>query len=437
MLNMSEKEAAEKQVCSAESEELIKQAVQKVRDADNQLEALKPHLDNIIVGEDNNKQVALTLLVGSKCKEVKMKQIIVFKGTAGGGKTTLANALTKGFNTKRIGRFSENALDYTVLAPYEILYIKELGDMDANKQGISRLKFLSSEDEGYTVEYTVRAEGGGFTTKRRKIPPKTVVSTTTRLTLERQFDRRAWAFNVDESEEQTKRIALWKAKRKKQDTEVKLGRRKITDYVLSTEVVKRFLQQFETAKVLILFPETLSRVLGYNQLRIRGDIDKIYTFVELHAMFNKKRLLPIKDSDCLIITPEVCAGALKLLAEPLTNMLSGIDKRTRALLEVLKEFGLDRASLGYVITKEERDRIARKLGKNHNTIKAWLHNLCNAGMAAHNSRKPLTFALLHDVDEIEESLSNISLKSKSFDDLVTEMRKEGQLFARSLSLKRG
>jgi len=34
----------------------------------------------------------------------------------------------------------------------------------------------------------------------------TVISTTTRLLLDSQFERRAWLFNVDESEQQTERI---------------------------------------------------------------------------------------------------------------------------------------------------------------------------------------------------------------------------------------
>lgn len=436
---MSEKETTEKRVYSSEIEELIKRELKKVVDAQNQLEALKPHLDNIIVGEDSNKQAILVLLSGGKHNDLKKKQIIVIKGTSGGGKSTQADRLSEYFATKKIGRFTTHALDYTVLTPYEVLYIKELGYMDEERQGLSMLKFLSVDDKGYTIEYTIKAEGGGFTTKTKHIPSMTVLSTTTRLTLERQFNRRTWIFNCDESEEQTKKVAEFIAKLKQQEIEVNLGIRLITDYELSTKIIQRFFSTFSIVRANILYPKTLSKVLGYNHLRIRGDIDKLYTFVELYAQFNKKRLKPFPERFGInyYIPPEVCVGALKLLAEPMTSMLSGIDKRSQVLIKALKELGYGKESFGYVINKEARDKIAVKLHKSHNTVKSWLHHWCSAGVATHNNGKPLIFTLLYDVDVIKEKLNKISIKFESFDDLIIEMRKEARIFVKSLSLERG
>jgi len=59
---------------------------------------------------------------------------------------------------------------------------------------------------GFVVEYTVKDNAGRFRTEQRRIPAMTVISTTTRLLLDSQFERRAWLFNVDESEQQTERI---------------------------------------------------------------------------------------------------------------------------------------------------------------------------------------------------------------------------------------
>ena len=90
----------------AETEARINEEVQKIVEAENQLEALKPHLNNVIVGEDENKQAIYVLLCGSKTKEVDKKAIVLLKGTEGGGKTTLASALTGLFKTKTVGRFT-------------------------------------------------------------------------------------------------------------------------------------------------------------------------------------------------------------------------------------------------------------------------------------------------------------------------------------------
>jgi energy-coupling factor transporter ATP-binding protein EcfA2 len=91
------------------------------------LQALKPHLDVVIVGEDDNKQAIYTLLIGSKFADLDKKQIIILKGTEGGGKTTIASTLTGFFKTKTVGRFTEHALEYSDIKGYEVLYIKELG----------------------------------------------------------------------------------------------------------------------------------------------------------------------------------------------------------------------------------------------------------------------------------------------------------------------
>lgn len=434
-MSINEREAKLKATAEA-IENMILTELNKISDADNQLEALKPHFDNVIAGEDNNKQAIPVLLSGGIHKKVEMKQIITIKGSSRVGKTTLANRLSQYFKTKKIGRFTAHALDYTLLSPYDVLYIQELGSMDEERQGISMLKFLSVDDKGYTIEYTIRAEGGGFTTKTKHIPPMTVIDTTTKLTLERQFEGRSWIFNCDESEEQTKRVTEWKANNKQQEIEVNLHRRLITDYDLSMKVLQRFFSTFSIVKADILYPKTLSKVLGYNHLRIRGDIDKIYTFIELYAQFNKKRLIPIKSTETFYIIPEVCVGALKLLAEPLTSMLTRIDKRSIALIEALKYCGYGNISKNFVINKDGRDDIAIRLGKSHTTIKAWLYNWCSAGVASHNSGKPIVFTLLYDPDVIKEKLNRISLKFESFDDLIIEMRKEAQEFIKTLSSKR-
>jgi hypothetical protein len=155
------------------------------------------------------------------------------KGTEGGGKTTIASTLTGFFKTKTVGRFTEHALEYSDIKGYEVLYIKELGSMDMDKQGVASIKFLSADDKGFIVEYTIRDEEGRFRTEQRRIPAITTVSTTTRLSLDSQFERRAWLFNVDESPAQTERVLKWKAWIGQQKDEIKLGLRKITDYDFS------------------------------------------------------------------------------------------------------------------------------------------------------------------------------------------------------------
>jgi len=406
-------------------EQDINKEVKKIQEAKNQLNALEPHLNNVIVGELNNKLAIFVLLTGSKYNDIGKKQFVVIKAESGAGKSTMARMLSRGYKVKEVGRFSAHALDYTNLQEFDVLLLKEIGGMDMEKQGVSTLKFLSADDEGYNVEITVKdKKTDRWTTVSHRIPPITVLSTTTRLHLEPQFERRTWFFGADETEEQTERIAKWKAKRKRQELEVTLGRRTITEYDFSKEVIRRFVEQFKpVCNIVIPFPETLNSVFGFKQLRIRGDIDKVSTFVELYAGLNWKRLDMVKE-DVYAVTPEVCIEALRIIMKPFANMLSKMDKRTKALLNALKKIELHHQYSE--INKFQRDQIARMLGKSHITIKNLLKSLVHAGVMSSDDKKPINFTLLYDVKEIEEKLDELSLKPETFDVLIRKMRKEAQ-----------
>jgi len=425
-----EKKEEESVKFSETVEAKIQAELNKILEAENQLEALEPHLDNVIVGETENKKAAFVLLTGSKYKDPKKKQIILFKGTEGCGKSTLARELTAAYKVKEVGRFSAHALDYTNLEGFDVLLLKELGSMDMEKQGISTLKFLSADDRGYTVEITVKDENTGkFTTEQHRIPCVTVISTTTRLILDPQFERRAWLFNVDESFEQTKRVLKWKAERKRQEDEKILGVREITDYEFSREVLKRFIQQLKPQKVIIPFRETLNEVLETNVSRIRGDIDKLHTFIELYALFNLKRLQKLKEN-VYAVTPEVCIEGLRVILKPLTNMLAKVDERTKTILKVLKELEFCK---GDVINKSDRDKIAVKIGRSDHTVLAYLNFLENAGLLSCNEKKPKSFTLLYNLEEIEEKLTGLCSKIESEHDLIIKMQKEAQKWFNSIS----
>ena len=411
-------------------ERQIEAEVKRILEAENQLEALKPHLDNVICGEEANKLAILVLLMGSKYDDVRKKSIIILKGSEGGGKTTIAKNLCRFFKTKEVGRFSSHALDYTNLEGFEVLYLKELGSMDLEKQGVSTIKFLSMDDMGYTVEVTVRdSETGEFATKTYQIPAITVISTTTRLLLDRQFERRAWLFNIDESKEQTERIKKWKAEQKRQEDEKLLGLRKVTDYEFSMEVLRRFIQRVEPQEIIIPFRETLTEFLDSENLRIRADIDKIHAFIELYGLFNIKRLQRIDCSRVYAVTPEVAVEGLKLIEKPLSNMLSMMDERIKPLIEALKDMDFKAQD---DITKSERERIAVRLGKSEKTIRSYFNYLETRGLVSSDNKRPKTYTLLYPIKQIEEKLSGVSAKFESANILIQKMREEAQKWLNSI-----
>jgi hypothetical protein len=426
-----------KKVFDAETETAINSEMQKILEAENQLQALEPHLDSMLTGEENTKKAVVILNLSGKCKQSEMKQILLFKATEGAGKSTLMRVLTKGYKVKDVGRFSEHALDYTDLEGFEILSLKELGAMDQEQQGVSTVKFLSSDDAGYTVEVTVKNEKGSFTTEQHKIPAITAISSTTRLLLDPQFERRAWLFGLDETEQQTRRISEWLARQEKQKAEKALGLRKFTDEELSSEVYSRFIEGFKPTEILVLFPQALFNTLGFSVLRVRGDMTKLLTFAKLYGMLNTKRLEKLKE-DTYILTPQVALEALEIALHPLATMLSKVDDRTMALFGGLKEIkavedlennmekeiSYDRK--GTTIDKPIREKIAIKIGKSEKTVRDFFNHLEANGYVSSDQKKPKTYTLLYDIEEIEQKLSGILAKIKSADKLMAEMLKEAQ-----------
>ena len=64
------------------------------------LEGIKPFLDDVAAGEDENKQHTFGLLTSGRSEDPREREMILFKSDAGAGKTTLIDALVKPYKTK-------------------------------------------------------------------------------------------------------------------------------------------------------------------------------------------------------------------------------------------------------------------------------------------------------------------------------------------------
>lgn len=361
---------------------------------------------------------------------------------------------SRGHRTKKVGRFTSHALDYSDVEDFNILYIKELPKMNEEKFGVSTLKFLASDDEGYNVEYTIRDEvTGRFTTETRHISPITVLSTTTDLFIDPQYDRRNWKFEIDDSAELTGRVMKWKAKRDEQEDEKKLGLRKVTDFDFSTAVIERFVKKIKPVLIVIPFREVITEMFSSKILRMRSDIDKVNAFLEFYARLNLKRL-PKVNSSVYALTPKVAVEGLDMLKGVLLRMVTGLEKRTEQILETLNEITIESGYFtqqqitgeksreivltpnvsGSKIDKSIREKIAIRLGKSDDTVRTRLNRLVSAGYMSSDKgkgRPGKTFTLLYDVDEILKKLMQKSGILSSPHSLEDKMKKEGSKWLKS------
>jgi DNA-binding MarR family transcriptional regulator len=388
---------------------------EKILVSENVLEALKKEcLDHIIVGEDKNKLLMVVLLLSGPYSKVERKitQIIMLGGQPGVGKSELAS-LSRAFKVKEVGRFTAHAIDYTDLSNHEVLYIKELAYLDAEKEGVATIKFLSTEDQGYVVEYVVRDDKGRLTTETKMIPPITVVTTTTRVLVDSQFERRAWIINPDESNEQTRRILEFKAQLKVEEQLVKLGQKACTSKEFAFQVLKALVGKLEPVKVIIPYPRTLARLLNVEVLRTRGDYDKLYALTLLTAFLLQKKLP--RDNGVVLALPSTLLHALDIAAEPLNTMSTRLDARIRALIQELRALG--KVNADDVVNHEDRIKLAKRLGRDEKTVRNYLKKMVEEGYMVEEpdpvDKRYINHRLMKGLDDIVASTSGLKYGNQS------------------------
>jgi hypothetical protein len=395
------------------------------------LAALKPHLDNILAGEEENKALCFTLLSGGKSRDPAMKQIILLKAEYGAGKTTLMK-LADAFHTKTVGRLTAHALDYMDLTGYEVLRLQEIGMMDQEFQGVSTIKFLSPDDMGYTVEATERDPATGrFTTRQYRIPPITLITSTARVEIDPAFERRAWILNPDESEEQTRRVREWKAKREREKGLVALGFMRETSYDYSIAVLRAVAKKLETCEVVLPFPETVAKILKSGRLRARGDIDKLFAVVKLYAFLHQRTLPRARGhggAKIVFVTPKITFKALQLAAKPYATMTSELEERSRRLISALKDLGVKEA--GEIVDLERREKLAVRLSRGERSIRNYLEEWVKAGYMskrrAGGGNIPVEYKLLYDLGVIEQKSSGILEINGNSINFVSSAQKEAE-----------
>lgn len=341
--------------------------VERILHSPQPLTEIKKHLDNMLAGEDHSKLLIFLLLLSGKIPDPSKKQMILLKGKAGAGKTTLMQ-IADLFKTKTIGRLSPTVLDYMDdLEDYDVLRLQELGQMDMDMP----LKFLSADDKGYSIAVTVRTEDEPkpFESYERKIPPMTLVTSTTRVLIEPQFHRRCWLITPDESKEQTVRIMKWKVRMEKEEDKSHLGISLDTSKERSIEILKALVNTLQPCTVIIPFRRRLLETLPSEKLEVRGHYDKVLALLSIYGFLLQKQL-PMLDGNP-VLTSDKALGILEIAQESLTSMTTK-DARIKEFIEALSEESLDKND---IVDHDVRKRLARRMERTPRTVLTYLNTL--------------------------------------------------------------
>lgn len=422
-------------------EEIKEEALKRLESPDLEQWVLSVY-DKNIVRERENKLLLHYLEMSGRRKNPREKQIILLMGDPGGGKTQLANETTSFHATKKRGRFSERALDYSDLSNYDILYIQEIMGVEKEEHGISTLRFLSAEDKGYTVEVTVRdPKTGKFTTEEYVIPPICVVSTLTSVAVEPQLERRAWLLNVDQSEEQTRLILEHKAKREKERFLELMGQKEPDK---DLDVLECTINMLEDGEVIVPYPNSLTKALDATMLRSRGDYDKVMSLIKLRAWYHQQQrqcLVSPDGTKIWIAIPEDGIESLKLAAKAMRRWKTQLDERLIEVLPHIKKLvhepvpiGKDESEVVYGVTA---NKLAKKMRISDQTARNYLNAMAERGVLTYTEPKGRLKVYEFSVpeDEIEKKLEITSVEPVEIT-LASEFEKETEDFLKRYYSKR-
>lgn len=410
---------------------------EKILDSSEPLDRVDPYLSSIICGEDKNRKILFLKACGTKSTDKRVKWIVIITGESGAGKSAMMSIITKTCKCKVVGRMTAHALDYLELQGYDVLVLKEVGYMDKDDTGLSTIKFVSVDDGGYTVEVPMRdPETGEMTTRQYRIPPINVLTSSTRVQFDPQFERRAEFVNPDESEQQTKRVYEFKAEAERQNAAVKLGKRHWTDEEFATEVIRQVLTGIEDSEVEIPFPTVLNKVLKKTPIRTRGDIGKLYANVRLYTLLTQRTQKVIttpSGGSVIFASPYGGAKVIELFRESFETMIGGLDKRTRTVIQKMAELGWKSKQR---ISMDERIKLADQMKKSPQTIYQFLERLYTNTLVkkwkdGDGKTAAVSYELIFDPSEM---LSSPLVAPAEVEALQREMTAEGFKFLRSLCL---
>ena len=282
-----------------------------------------------VVGEGNTRLLVFCLGGSSK---TKYKQIIVIKGASSVGKNWLIDKIIgQYYKVRKRGRFTPHALEYSDLQPDEILYIQQL--FFSETTGTMRL--ISTSDGGFILEHYAKDEEGNPTTETKKIPAVTLVTTTTFLTLDREFSTRIWEINVDETEEQTKKILEYEDKEDSRVMKKILGKSNET----SKQVLKAFIKMLPPIDEIII-PFELKDYFPTTTVRTRRDFKKFRQLVKqiTYLHMAQRPRTEIRGKKILFATPQDAYYAVQIGRESLEATISRMEKRLKQALPIILRF---------------------------------------------------------------------------------------------------
>jgi len=373
------------------------------------------------VGEDKNK-LLIYLLGLSGYKE---PQSMVLSGESSVGKSILSNIISRYYpkaDVMMFHRMTRTAPEYLGREIPDVtgkfIIIKEIPGVDESLYSV-RLMVEDQETGGLNLLTTVTDEEGERTVSEIRLKGKPcLLTTTTRVAIDRQLDTRVWNIGLDETTEQTSRICDRKADYREKPWEREKARK--PDPVL--RAIIRIYKEKMHKRVIIPFAHNIKALLPMENIRVRRDIDKVFELTEIITSLHQYQRIWVKGEDgveYIVAAPHDFYYAWCIASETVSKMISTIQERA---LKVYKVFE-DRK-------KEEEvemsvDEVMKELGERRidyslDTIYETLRSLSNRGFLQKRTHPKDKRKVLYSLTDKE--ISGFSVFSQNQQNLNPEFQ---------------
>lgn len=264
----------------------LEQSARDIIESNDVLDRFAREMRKVIAGEEVNAKI-LYLVGTSRLLDKPMHAAI--KGTSAGGKSELRRQELEFFPAEDVVSFttlSEKALlYYQEDFSHKILSMGEAAGVEEQTLQDYLLRELISEGR-LSYQVVQKTDGVGLATNTiEKTGPVAFLVTTTKGKLHPENETRLLSLEIDDSEQQTKRVL------KKVALVEGLGHGENAIHYEPWIAYQRWLKAAETRSVVVPFAEALAEAIPPASVRLRRDLGQVLRAIKVHALLHRRHRL--------------------------------------------------------------------------------------------------------------------------------------------------
>ncbi|MDA2918354.1 hypothetical protein MYX76_02465 [Desulfobacterota bacterium AH_259_B03_O07] len=367
------------------------------------------------VGETINKVILFLAIISSFFDRAISCTV---KGPSSAGKSALVGVILKFFP-------KDILVEASILTPKALYHYKgtlshkvlHVFEREGSKESDYPMRTSLSEGKIVWVGVAKDEATGEHKTQTKEIPAEglVILETTTERTIHPENETRVFTLNIDDSDEQTKRVLKTEAK----DAEGIIGDRATIDK--KYRIWRCAYKMLNTHEVKVPFADELARIFPTDLIRARRDFPAVILLIKTRALVHQMQREKIGNK--LIAQYEDLEGVKDLILEVLKPNLTKLTSNELKVLEIIKN-NVDLDQKKQYSTKDLFDTVKNKYSIGYSTLKSYLGQFCAKGLMSWNSKRGA--GSQYDLSPLADSPIFESNLLESLNNLISKLAEEAK-----------